>query len=257
MSINDIYTLPPKVRTMREMADLLQAEQAEIEVLQKTAQTLAAELHMHSSTYLLDRYEKMFALPVNPQMDSGERQARLVGKLNARQMTTVQMIKALSILIIGYAAEMEEQYTLYRFIIRIRIPAVHDNPHLRAFIEQVEEIKPAHLGFGMIGIFEGLTVNNLACERLTIERFRMLCRQNNFDQEAIYLDGRKNLDGTWLLIPNYDKNPLKSVEMQIHNQYSQIVNINLTEDTMYILNGGYTLCGSRALNAQIKRSEIV
>lgn len=255
MPINDMYTLPQRVRTMREMADLLQAEQAEIEVLQKTAQTLVAELHMHSSKYLLDRYEKMFALPVNSQMDSEERQARLIGKLNARQMTTVRMIKALSILIIGYDAEIEEQYALYSFIIRIRIPAAHDNPHLRAFIEHVEEIKPAHLGFGLVGIFDGMIVNTY--EQLAIERFRMLCRQNNFDQEAVYLDGCKNLDGTWLLIPNYDKNPLKSVEMQIHNQYSQIVNINLTEDTMYILDGVYRLCGSRALNAQIKRSEIV
>ena len=50
---------------MEQMADLLAAEQAELDQTQRTIIALENQLTISTSTHLLPRHERLFALPVN------------------------------------------------------------------------------------------------------------------------------------------------------------------------------------------------
>ncbi len=158
MAVNDIYTLPKKIRTMREMEDLLNAEQAEIEILKQTVEHIEKELHIHSSTLLLGRYEKQFALPTNLSESPEERRGRLIAKLNARQMTTVETIKELTQVISGGTSEVIEHFQDYRISIIVYVPESIRNTFYKTLKNQIEEIKPAHLGLSITYVI-GLKTN--------------------------------------------------------------------------------------------------
>lgn len=53
MPINDTFMLPKQVRTMAQMADLLQAEQTELTQTQRTIAALEQQLNISTSTFLL------------------------------------------------------------------------------------------------------------------------------------------------------------------------------------------------------------
>lgn len=149
MAVNDIYTLPLKVRSMQEMADLLNAEQQEIALIGETIKKIEKELHIYSSTSLLGRYEKQFGLSTNPMEDLEERRRRIIAKLNARQMTTVESIQELVQIITGGTAEIIERYQKYLIAIIIYLPVDDKNVFYKTLVKQIDEVKPAHLGLSI------------------------------------------------------------------------------------------------------------
>ena len=51
MPINDAFMLPKRVRTMEQMADLLQTEQTELTQTQRTIAALEQQLNISTSTF--------------------------------------------------------------------------------------------------------------------------------------------------------------------------------------------------------------
>ena len=93
MPINDAFMLPKRVRTMEQMADLLQAEQTELTQMQRTIAALEQQLNISTSTFLLPRHESLFELPVNTTESLEARRAKVLAKLNTRGTTTVEAIR--------------------------------------------------------------------------------------------------------------------------------------------------------------------
>ena len=110
MAINDRFMLPKRVRTMKQMADLLAAEQAELDQTQHTITALENQLIVSTSTYLLSRHEKLFALPVNTTESLEERRARVLARLNTHGITTIQAIKNLVEIMTGTKPEVVEHF---------------------------------------------------------------------------------------------------------------------------------------------------
>ena len=77
MPINDAFMLPKRVRTMEQMADLLQTEQTELTQTQRTIAALEQQLNISTSTFLLPRHERLFELPVNTTESLEARRAKV------------------------------------------------------------------------------------------------------------------------------------------------------------------------------------
>ena len=98
MPINDAFMLPKRVRTMEQMADLLQTEQTELTQTQRTIAALEQQLNISTSTFLLPRHERLFELPVNTTESLEARRAKVLAKLNTRGTTTVEAIRGCRLL---------------------------------------------------------------------------------------------------------------------------------------------------------------
>lgn len=203
MPVNDIYTLPPKVRTMAEMADLLQAEQSELDLLLNTITVIFSELNISSSEHLIPRYEDIFSLSQSHTLTPSERRAKIIAKLNTRGSTTVKALRELVKTITGCDSEIVEYFSDYRFSVIVHLLYPDATKDLQELILQIEEVKPAHLAFDTVAAIEPLDFKNQ--NELTVEQLNILLRHNNFGVESIYLNGIKNLDGSWKLSQSYNK----------------------------------------------------
>ena len=164
MAINDRFMLPKRVRTMEQMADLLAAEQAELDQTQRTITALENQLTVSTSTYLLSRHEQLFALPVNTTESMEVRRSRVLAKLNTHGITTTQAIQNLVEIVTGVKPEVVEHFEQYAFDLIIPNPCrLHDLFSLFAMLEQM---KPAHLVFHcsiIISPVETLTYAGAVC----------------------------------------------------------------------------------------------
>ena len=199
MPLTDDFMLPRPVRTKEQMADLLQAEEAEINQAQRTIDAMAAQLAVGTSTFLLPRHERIFGLPVNTGEGLEMRRARVLARLNTRGVTTVQAIRELVQIITGREGEVTEHFADYAFSVTVRLLFPDATKDLGELIRQIDEIKPAHLVFDTIGAVEPVVLENK--NRLLFVSQGLRLRVSNLGESAIYLDGRRNLDGTWQLTP--------------------------------------------------------
>jgi len=143
VAINDKFMLPKRVRTMEQMADLLAAEQAELNQTRRTIVALENQLVISTSTFLLSRHEQLFALPTDASESLTDRRNRLLAKLNTRSPVTVRAVKELVRLITGFEAEVVEYYSLYTF--ELIFQDVDRLIDYTALDSALEVMKPAHL----------------------------------------------------------------------------------------------------------------
>ena len=202
MPLTDDFMLPRRVRTMEQMADLLQAEEAEINQAQRTIDAMAAQLAVGTSTFLLPRHERIFGLPVNTGEGLEMRRARVLARLNTRGVTTVQAIRELVQIITGREGEVTEHFADYAFSVTVRLLFPDATKDLGELIRQIDEIKPAHLVY-TIGAVEPVVLENK--NRLLFVSQGLRLRVSNLGESAIYLDGRRNLDGTWQLTQRFTR----------------------------------------------------
>ncbi len=145
MAINDKYTLPKEVREIPEMKDLLQAEQSVIDLICEYIENLKKELNINSSTNLISRHEKIFDLKGDGTESNDERRAKIIAKLNARGMTTVQSIEEISKILTECDCYVTENYDEYSFVINVKHLASEETGKLKHLLVRVDEVKPAHL----------------------------------------------------------------------------------------------------------------
>lgn len=115
MPINDAFMLPKRVRTMEQMADLLQTEQTELTQTQRTIAALEQQLNISTSTFLLPRHERLFELPVNTTESLEARRAKVLAKLNTRGTTTVEAIREMVSIVTGSEGAVVEHFSQYAF----------------------------------------------------------------------------------------------------------------------------------------------
>ena len=143
MPINDTFMLPKRVRTMEQMADLLQTEQTELTQMQRTIAALEQQLTISTSTLLLHRHETIFGLLSNPSEDLDVRRSRLLAKLVSRGTTTLKTLYELIRLVTPCDAEIIEHPEEYA----LQITLMDDGsaPDLQSIYTLIDEVKPAHL----------------------------------------------------------------------------------------------------------------
>ena len=139
MAINDAFMLPKQVRTMAQMADLLQAEQTELTQTQRTIAAMENQLIISTSTFLLHRHERLFELPVNTTESLEARRAKVLAKLNTRGTTTVEAIREMVSIVTGCDGAVVEHFSQYAFTVIVYMLFEGVFPDLSELIRQIDE----------------------------------------------------------------------------------------------------------------------
>ena len=148
MAVNDELTLPLFVRTIPEIADLLNAEQIEIDLFKKLVHEIEAQLCINSCTTMISRYEQLFAIPANSGLSLQDRRAAVIAKFMTRSPATIKSLESVAEGISHNKCEILENNSDYSFEIII------DRENLMPFdilllYAKISELKPAHLNFGV------------------------------------------------------------------------------------------------------------
>lgn len=146
MPLTDPYMLPPLVRTMAPMDDLLRAEESEIARLEAAVSHTAEQLLLSACDDAISRYERIYQMPVNTALPLADRRRRLITRANLREVSTPEYIRQVIEGLTGLTVDITEQYSKYTFCVLVHLSDKYalDLPTIRA---KLNEIKPAHLAY--------------------------------------------------------------------------------------------------------------
>lgn len=284
MPLTDDFMLPRRVRTMEQMADLLQAEEAEISQAKRTIDAMAAQLTVGTSTFLLPRHERIFGLTTNTAESLEVRRARVLARLNARGVTTAQAIRELVQIITGREGEVAEHFSDYAFSVTARLLFQDSTDSLAELIRQIDEIKPAHLVFDTIAAVEPVVLENpnrlwlqsllvrgrfpANSQALSLAAGRIGFSQANAQSAAVRelaLRVRQqerealSLGGLFIRAKEQNLQPLgaQKIAMRIGVVNRESNQVRLTQsNTGWRFNGRQKFNGAKKFNGGIKRSEL-
>lgn len=255
MAINDIYTLPNISRNMMQMQDLLQAEQKEIDALQEMILAMEKEMHLYSCFDLLTRYETIFGIIPNETLSLLERQNNLNIKLNTRSNTTIQTIKDLVLFMLGCSCELIEYYHEYRMFLNIHFQEEQNTNDVSKVLEQIELIKPAHIGYLVAIAIEPILLQNQ--NQLLFKQFSLRYRENNFLLSNVFLNGTHEMNGSFLLTYFTKQILFHHFQMRMKQQTANENTLSMTTMQKAFLNGAMYLNGAYQLNTNIENKEIL
>ena len=153
MSLIDNALLPSLVLNMEQMADLLQAEDGELDLVHARIRELEGQLIISTSDALLSRHERVFGLPSNSTEAVEDRRARIIARLLGQGTTTAKMLKALSSNYYSGEVRIIEHPRDYRFEVELsgplELPVNWDG--LKAAID---DINPAHLEYDYSFVYQ-------------------------------------------------------------------------------------------------------
>nr|DAW71109.1 MAG TPA: tail protein [Caudoviricetes sp.] len=252
--INDAFMLPKRVRTMEQMADLLQAEQTELTQMQRTIAALEQQLNISTSTFLLPRHESLFELPVNTTESLEARRAKVLAKLNTRGTTTVEAIREMVSIVTGCDGAVVEHFSQYAFTVIVYMLFEGVFPDLSELIRQIDEIKPAHLTFDIVGAFRPIGIEN----KVEVSLYRLKIRSrfaNTRGQRVVRFDGEADFDGSILFNQSFSGITFPAMSIRTGFPIREKINGTLTMDSWYAFDGTASFDGSRKFNAQIVQEE--
>lgn len=139
-------SLPCFSACMRDMEELLQAEQPEIDRLEEILSEMERQLYIKTATYALSVWEREFGIVGNPGSTAEQRRAAVLGKLNTRTPATVGMIENLVRQTMGAErVEIIEHPEEYRFEVHVSVDTLTGS--LAVAKKAVYHARPAHLGY--------------------------------------------------------------------------------------------------------------
>lgn len=147
MSLLDNQMLPYFVQSMREMQELLNAEQMELERMQQEIRNQEKQLCINSSDEKLYRYEQCFALD-SAGLSLNERRKNVIAKLNARITATKQNLLFEIQKMTGNPVEIQEFFDRYLFTVGLVQNNLSD-AFVKAVRDYLDIIKPAHLAYDL------------------------------------------------------------------------------------------------------------
>lgn len=145
-----IELLPDYYQKSAETADLQNAIGVEIEKARAAADDLLAQLNVDTATWGLNLWENAYGLQAQVSESLDIRRRRIKSKRRAIGTTTVEKIRstAQSFSDSDGIVEVTEHNPEYRFEIRY-IETLGLPPDMKDLTAAIEEIKPAHLAYGV------------------------------------------------------------------------------------------------------------
>lgn len=137
------------VAQMKEIAEIFEVEQSEIDLLENNIQRTINQFYIKSADYSLADWENEFGIEINSNMSLAERRGRILAKLNTRTPATIQMIENLVQQTIGInAVNIIEYPNEYRFEIYVNTKDLSKTMYIAD--EAVYNARPAHLAYKFI-----------------------------------------------------------------------------------------------------------
>lgn len=158
--------VPPFLAELQELAELYRTEGYEIGYLQHNLRDLFDQAFIVSATWGLVLWERMYGVTTNMSLSYEQRREILMAKLRGQSTTTKQMIRDTAAAFSGGEVQVIEDNPCYHFIVRfVGVKGIPRN--MQAFIDMLNEIKPAHLSYSfeytytVWGNLKGLTWGEL------------------------------------------------------------------------------------------------
>jgi hypothetical protein len=148
--MNLLEMLPEDYQHSAEVADLEKALAVETDQALDAKDDLLRQLNVDTATWGLALWEKAYGIDLDVSKSLADRRSRIKSKMRARGVTTVDVIRKVAESFAGDQADVRviEHNPEYRFVIQY-IETLGQPPDYRGLAEAVEEIKPAHLAWGV------------------------------------------------------------------------------------------------------------
>lgn len=143
------HMLSPLTLKMSQMADLLQAEDTELALLDAEINNQEKQLYLSSSDSAIPRYERIFAITPSPIATIQERRKALIAKMNSRASATAATLREIVEIITGNNCEIIEYSSEYRFDVSITLDNPSSATSLSEIHRQIDTLKPAHLAYNL------------------------------------------------------------------------------------------------------------
>lgn len=130
-----------------ETLAIWQAEDTEAAALRAHWRDILDQCNVETATWGLALWERQLDLPTDSGLPDDLRRSKILAKLRGVGTVTPAMIRAVAESFSEYPVELEEQPRAYHFTIRyIGVP---DIDHPQGLIDSINQLKPAHLTFGI------------------------------------------------------------------------------------------------------------
>lgn len=138
--------VPPFLAELRELAELYKTEGYELGYLQHNLRDLFDQCFIVTATWGLVLWETMYGVVTNMSLSYEQRREILMAKLRGQSTTTKQMIEETAAAFSGGEVQVIEDNPHHHFIVRfVGVKGIPRN--MQAFINMLEDIKPAHLSY--------------------------------------------------------------------------------------------------------------
>lgn len=142
-------SLPKFIADMKELAELLNTDQIEIDRMVEHIEKMVSQFYISSATYSLNDWEREFGLEKNTTLTIAQRRARILGKLNTRTPASIKMLENLVSKTLGVEnVSITEVPQEYRFIINVKSEHVLECMDIAK--DAVRNARPAHLNYEFI-----------------------------------------------------------------------------------------------------------
>lgn len=154
--INLAEYLPVFISQDKEIQTLLSVESKEHDRQRKLLIEILKQFFVHSATWGLDAWEKVFAIYSKPNESYELRRAKIYAKLRSKQISTVQFLKQLASKFFPEQAKVEikERNPKNLFYLIANYTAL-DNDYF-ALRDAIETYKPAHLAMIIQHYLDGM-----------------------------------------------------------------------------------------------------
>ncbi len=170
---------------------LMQAMGLEWDAARAYMDELPYQAFPETATWGIRYWEQKYGIAPNPSLSLAQRRINVIARRGVRQSLNPGRLGQILGTITGAAVRVTEFPSEYRFQVSIADGSFSDYPGLVAYLE---EIKQSHLGYGITVDLLGIRNENY----VDLRDLRMAMRISN-NPGAVYLDGRRKLDGTWRL----------------------------------------------------------
>lgn len=144
--VNLAQYAPQFLARVKEIQEIYAAQGYEMGILQYCVDDMRRQFFIQTATWGLANWENVFGITTNMALSYEDRREILLAKIRGQSTTTKEMIISTAATFSGGEVDIVEDCGNNRFIIRfIGIKGIPRN--MNAFIEMLEEIKPAHLAY--------------------------------------------------------------------------------------------------------------
>ena len=138
--------VPDFISNIEEVKAIYTVEGGELGLLAYQLEDIRRQFRIDTATWGLALWEEKYGIETNLSLSYEERREIVKAKKRGRGTTTIQMIKNTAEAFSGGEVDVIEHNEDYYFIVKfIGIRGIPKN--MPAFIDMIETIKPAHLGY--------------------------------------------------------------------------------------------------------------
>lgn len=138
--------VPAFLSEIKELKQIYEIEGVELGSLKHETEDLLEQFFIHTATWGLVHWEQEYGIETNLEQSIETRREVILAKMRGAGTATKQMLKKTAEAFSGGEVEILEENGKYSFIVKfIGVKGVPRN--MQAFIDMLEEMKPAHLTY--------------------------------------------------------------------------------------------------------------